>query len=310
MGLMLVFVPAYLWCCRRELRFPASIVLIPAGVVSIWFLNVIRIAALILIGGWSERIAIDGFHSVAGWLFYTLAVCAVVVVSRVSPIFSAPQRVSAAPNPAAMYLAPILTVLLIGMLSGIAAQGFDFLYPLKVAGAAAMLWFYRKRLGKFLGTVSWSAVILGAIAFVVWIALTRSSAVAAQDHAFAIDLGRMSPLIATGWLVMRVVGAVVTVPIVEELAFRGYILRKLVSADFDRVDFRFPSSFTWLSFMLSSALFGLLHTQWIAGTAAGMIFAIAMYRRGALRDAVVAHSTANAMLAAFVLTTHRWSLWQ
>jgi CAAX prenyl protease-like protein len=113
-------------------------------------------------------------------------------------------------------------------------------------------------------------------------------------------------LIAECWLAMRVIGAVVTVPIAEELAFRGYLLRKLISADFDRVDFR---RFTWLSFLGSSVLFGLLHSQWLAGIAAGMIFAIAMYRRGALIDAVVAHSTANAMLAAFVLTTHRWSLW-
>ena len=102
------------------------------------------------------------------------------------------------------------------------------------------------------------------------------------------------------------IGAVVTVPIAEELAFRGYLLRKLVSADFARVDFR---SFTVLSFVVSSILFGLLHQQWLAGVIAGMLFAIAMYRRGALLDAVIAHSTANAMLAVYVLATHHWSLW-
>jgi len=58
-GLMSVFIAGYLWFCRRELRFPASLILLPAGVVSIWFLNVVRIAALILIGGWSERVALD-----------------------------------------------------------------------------------------------------------------------------------------------------------------------------------------------------------------------------------------------------------
>ena len=47
----------------------------------------------------------------------------------------------------------------------------------------------------------------------------------------------------------------------------------------------------------------------MAGVIAGMLFALAMYRRGALFDAVIAHSTANAMLAAYVLATHRWSLW-
>jgi CAAX prenyl protease-like protein len=96
------------------------------------------------------------------------------------------------------------------------------------------------------------------------------------------------------------------VPIAEELAFRGYLLRKLISADFAQVDFH---SFTLLSFVVSSVLFGLLHQQWLAGVIAGMLFAIAMYRRGAILDAVIAHATANAMLAAYVLTTHHWSLW-
>ncbi len=95
-------------------------------------------------------------------------------------------------------------------------------------------------------------------------------------------------------------------PLAEELAFRGYLLRKLVSADFARVDFR---HFMLLSFVVSSTLFGLLHQQWLAGVIAGMLFALAMYRRGALFDAIIAHATANAMLAAYVLTTHRWSLW-
>jgi len=47
----------------------------------------------------------------------------------------------------------------------------------------------------------------------------------------------------------------------------------------------------------------------LAGMIAGMIFAIAMYRRGALMDAVIAHSTANAMLAVYVIATRHWSLW-
>ena len=308
-GLMSVFVAGYLWFCRRELRFPGALILLPIGVISIWFLNVVRIAALILIGGWSPRVAIDGFHTVAGWLFYTVAACGIVVVSRSSPVFSRaevrPLRL-AAPNPAAMYLAPMLTLLLIAMLTRIAGGGFDYLYPLKVAGAGAVLWFYRTQLAEFSRRISWFPIVLGAVVFIEWIVLQRRSDIGAQDLAFASQLGSLSAPTAYAWLAIRVIGAVVTVPIAEELAFRGYLLRKLVDADFARVDF---SRFTLLSFVVSSVLFGLLHQQWVAGVIAGMIFAIAMYRRGALLDAVIAHSTANAMLAVYVLATHHWSLW-
>ena len=308
-GLMSVFVAGYLWFCRRELRFPASFILLPVGVVSIWFLNVVRIATLILIGAWSERVAVDGFHTVAGWLFYTVAACGIVVVSRRSPIFSQaepePRRL-AAPNPASVYLAPMLTILLIAMLTRIAGAGFDFLYPLKVIGAAAVLWFYRDRLAGFRRDFSWFALMLGGVVFIEWVVLQRRSDVSAEDLAFATQLGSLPASIASLWLVIRAIGAVVTVPLAEELAFRGYLLRKLVDADFARVDFK---HFTLLSFVVSSTLFGLLHQQWLAGVIAGMLFAVAMYQRGALFDAVIAHSTANAMLAVYILTTHRWSLW-
>ena len=308
-GLMSVFVAGYLWFCRRELRFPAALILLPIGVISIWFLNVVRIAALILIGAWSPRVAIDGFHTVAGWLFYTVAACGIVVVSRSSPVFSRTETKPlglAAPNPAAMYLTPMLTLLLVAMLTRIAGGGFDYLYPLKVAGVGAVLWFYRKGLAEFGRELSWFPILLGSVVFIEWIVLQRGSNVAAQDLAFAAQLGSLSASAAYAWLAIRVIGAVVTVPIAEELAFRGYLLRKLVDADFARVDFR---RFTMLSFVISSTLFGLLHQQWLAGVIAGMIFAIAMYRRGALLDAIIAHATANAMLAAYVLATHRWSLW-
>ena len=40
-----------------------------------------------------------------------------------------------------------------------------------------------------------------------------------------------------------------------------------------------------------------------------MLFALALLRRGRLCDAVVAHASANLILAAYVLQTHQWSLW-
>ena len=312
-GIVTAFVGAYLWFCRRDLRFPAAILLLPAAAISSWLLNVVRITALIFIGGWSERVAIRGFHTVAGWLMCTVATCAMVVASRRMPAFSRAEvqsRAAVVPNPAAMYLMPLLAILLIAMLSSIAAASFDFAYPLRVVGAATVLWFYRDKLMEFSRPTSFSfslfAVMLGAVAFVEWIVLEPDAAAVSENHAFAAGISAMRPTVAATWLSFRVAGAIVTVPIAEELAFRGYLLRKLVSADFERVDFK---RFTWLSFAVSSALFGMMHREWLAGAIAGMLFAAAMYRRGALFDAVVAHSTANALLAAYVLTTHRWSLW-
>jgi len=100
---------------------------------------------------------------------------------------------------------------------------------------------------------------------------------------------------------------VIAVPLAEELAFRGYLLRKLISDAYETVPLH---RFTWFSFTASSAAFGLLHGErWLAGTLAGMGFALAMYRRGHIGDAVAAHATANGLLSIWVITRGRWDLW-
>jgi CAAX prenyl protease-like protein len=108
------------------------------------------------------------------------------------------------------------------------------------------------------------------------------------------------------WLTFRIVGSVLTVPIAEELAFRGYLLRRLISAEFENVSFR---QFSWLSLLGSSLVFGALHDRLLAGTLAGVVYALVLRRRGELCDAVVAHATTNLLIAAYVLATGTWSLW-
>jgi len=58
--------------------------------------------------------------------------------------------------------------------------------------------------------------------------------------------------------------------------------------------------FTWLSFVGSSIAFGILEPNWLTGVFAGMIFAAAMYRRGLLSDAIIAHVCSSGMLFALV----------
>jgi len=176
---------------------------------------------------------------------------------------------------------------------------------LRVAAVAFALWFYRKDLAALGWSVSaWSAA-LGVLVFVIWIAL----APAPDPHfnaTFGADLKSLSLWALVAWLFFRIFGGVITVPIAEELAFRGYLMRKMIADDFRQVPI---GSFTWLSFLGSSILFGAMHSEWVAGILAGMVFAFAVYRRGRLADAITAHATSNALLAMYVLPTHNWFLW-
>src|SRR5262249_36463868 len=104
-----------------------------------------------------------------------------------------------------------------------------------------------------------------------------------------------------------IAAAVVTAPVAEELAFRGFLIRRVISADFESLGLR---QFTYFSVLLSSTVFGFLHgDRWIAGTIAGLAYAAALLRRGRIGDAVVAHATTNALIAAWVLLSGHWRLW-
>jgi CAAX prenyl protease-like protein len=70
-----------------------------------------------------------------------------------------------------------------------------------------------------------------------------------------------------------------------------------------------PGRFSWMSLLVSSIVFGLMHSSWLAGTLAGLAHAFSVSRRGQLLDAVLAHATTNALLASYVLATGAWALW-
>jgi exosortase E/protease (VPEID-CTERM system) len=306
--LIAFFLAVYFWFYRRHLRFPQAFLLLPIGVTAMWLLNVCRLAILIQLGSWKANVGADAFHSLAGWLSFNILACIIVIVSHRLKFFTKSvqsPKTSVFSSRAAVYMVPLLVIIAATMFTSTLSYGLDKFYPLRVIAAGAVFWLYRSRLQQFSWNVSWPAIALGALTFVLWIWLQPANS-HVNDGAFAAGLKASSAPAAALWLAFRIVGGVVTVPVAEELAFRGYLTRRLISRNFEQLP---AGQFTWLSFGVSSLIFGLVHGQHLAATLAGMLFAIALYRRGKLCDAIAAHATTNGMLAVFVLSTHRWSLW-
>jgi CAAX prenyl protease-like protein len=182
---------------------------------------------------------------------------------------------------------------------------FDGLYPVRVLIVTATLWFFRRSYARWEWCWSWPAVGLGIVVFVFWMALA-SADLRRDGDGLPTALDTIPFGWRVTWLTFRVLGSVLMVPMVEELAFRGFLIRRLISADVSSVT---PGQFTWFSFLLSSVLFGLLHQRWFAGTLAGMFYALALYRRGNLVEAIIAHAVTNGLIAATVLLWGQWWLW-
>jgi len=309
MALITVFVAVYLWIFRADLRFPHALLLLPAGVAVIWVANVIRITTLVVIGAsFSPDIAVTGFHSQAGWITFSMVALGTIALSHRLLLVVPGTKGAAFPVPhsglATALLAPLLTLLAVSMFIAALSSGFPALYPTGVLATAAVLWRYRGYYQAFDRSVRWEAVAIGVAVFVLWVILVPTYD--GSGDLLTQGLSDLPAGLAAVWVLFRVLGSVVTVPVAEELAFRGYIIRKLVDKNFEDVA---PGQFTWLSFIGSSLLFGVMHDSWLAGAVAGAGYALALYRRGAICDAMVAHMTTNALIVVAVLGFGRWGLW-
>jgi exosortase E/protease (VPEID-CTERM system) len=308
MALVTLFLSLYLSLFRRDFRFPRVLVMFPVGILVIWAFNLVRIAALVIIGTeLSPGVAIAGFHSNAGWIAFTLVSFGLLAIVHRLPFFAASGRTRRPAQPvreADALLVPMVALLAATLLTSAFSAGFDWLYPLKVVATAAALWVFRGsyRLPGF--RVSTVPVAIGSGVFLLWLALVPAPADASA--AFGAHLQAMPAWAAGVWVMFRVLGSAITVPLAEELAFRGYLLARLGG---NSPTLRGAVPFAWFPFLASSILFGLFHGDWVAGTLAGAAYAAARYWRGEVGDAVVAHVATNALLSVFVLATQRWAYW-
>jgi len=309
-GLMLVFVTVWLLLSRRDFRFPRSLLLIPAGILTLYLLNAVRIAVLFVIGNaGAPAIAAGGFHSQAGWIAFNGVAFAMTVFVprlrwfRLHP--EPPRPLAATDNPTATFLLPFLAILAAGMVARAASADFEWLYPLRFLAAAGTLWALRSELRNLDWRSGWLGPLAGFAVFLVWVGLDRWN---------GIEAGSMPPALAAAapasrglWMTLRFLAAVTTVPIAEELAFRGFLMRRWTTSAFEQVSLRQAS---WLGVVFSSLAFGFLHgDRWIAGVLAGLLFAWVARRSNRIGDCVVAHAVANLLLGTLVLGRGRWELW-
>jgi len=308
MGLIAALTGAYLIRYRRDLRFPRALIVVPLGILGAYVSNVLRVAGLVWIGAHlSPSVALGGFHSKAGWLLTCLLAWGLLWwVGRARYFRQAHiEPDTAEENPTLAYLLPLLVGLAVMLLTGASVASFDWLYPLRpLAMGAVLLAVSWRRLGPV--RLGWSplAVAGGLAVFVLWLALTRQ--VSLEDVAVLRGgLGELSPGWRTFWLASRAVGAVIVAPVAEELAFRGFLLRRFIDVDFERQDYRVAARRPF-ALLASAVAFGALHRSFVAGTVAGVLYGLMLLPRGRLADAVVAHMVTNALLVGYGVVGGDW----
>ena len=182
---------------------------------------------------------------------------------------------------------------------------------LRLSVMAAVLYFVARPALDFHVTQWAGSLLIGIVIFVLWIA--PDLLFPSYRHSFLFDNaltgGARSAMpeaarhdIAVLWL--RSLRAVIVVPIVEELFWRGWLMRWMIAQDFQRVPL---GAYSAASFWTVALLFASEHgAYWDVGLAAGIIFNWWMIRTKSLGDLILAHAVANACLSAYVITAGKW----
>lgn len=294
-GLAVVFVLGSFVLCRDVWRFSRAWLVLPLAALAAWCANAVRLAALVALGARvSPTLALGGFHSYAGTLLFSVAVLGTIALALRSPFF-ARVATRTEPNPAAPYLVPWIAVLLATWGSrAFAVDGEEPLYFVRpLVGCAALVWFLPQYRAEFARP---SPLALGA-----------GTVIAGAWLAFALVEPRGATSAGNVELALRALHAVVVAPVIEELAFRGFLARRLVARDFASVA---PTGLGLVPLVTAALAFGALHERVFAGVLAGFVFGLVYRRRGSLADCVWAHALANGFLVVAGLALGRTELWK
>jgi len=186
-----------------------------------------------------------------------------------------------------------------------------YLYPAKTLVVAALLFHYRRAYTELSLQdlrrlpVTAAVILLGMLAFFLWINMDWTLPAAGSPQGFNPTLlpGAVTQNVMTAF---RIAGAVLVVPLMEELFWRSYLIRYIVDHDFEKVP---VGRFTWPSFLITVVLFGLEHHFVMAGIVAGILYSVLLYRTRSLAQCILAHAVTNLALALYVISTGKWYFW-
>jgi len=149
------------------------------------------------------------------------------------------------------------------------------------------------------------AVAVGMLVFVLWIHLDAPWMTIGEPTAAFVPIDEQGRL-DISLVLVRWVGAALLVPTMEELFWRSFLMRWIQDPQFESV---LPREVGLKAVALSTFVFMLAHTLWLAAIVAGLLYAWLYIRTGKLWVSVIAHAVTNGALGLWVIRTGNWQFW-
>lgn len=219
-------------------------------------------------------------------------------------------------NPILSRSAPFITYIFFLMVAGYVTdkQGVihldpRWIYPAKALTVALLLvvfWKAYEELNNYRLKIFdlVSSLIFGVLIFILWINMDISWMTTGPSIGF--DPRNGSGQIDWTLALPRLLGAAIVVPVMEELFWRSFIMRWIQNQHFLN---QAPEQVGFKALILSSVLFGIEHSLWLAGIVAGLAYGWLYIKTRNLWAPIIAHGITNGLLGLWVLKTGQWQFW-
>jgi CAAX prenyl protease-like protein len=213
-------------------------------------------------------------------------------------------------NPAVGYVLPFFAFIAILTVSHV----LPVPQPLRFICIVALLAIFSRGLLPLRASRLTASVALGIAVFFVWVgpdllfpgyrhSILFSNAIVGHPEGSTAAPEKIDWV----FLAFRVLGSVITVPIIEELFWRGFLMRWIVDRKFLSVPMGlYHAEAFWLTAVLFASEHG---SYWDVGLLAGAIYNWWAIRTRNLTDCVIAHATTNLCLAIYVIGWDQWQYW-
>ncbi len=165
---------------------------------------------------------------------------------------------------------------------------------------------------------SWEALAVGVGIFALWVGLDDCLVLLGVKNSYPkLDLGTgaaWNPHLLFGqgaslawfFILVRIAGSTLVVPMLEEVFFRSFLYRYISKVEFLSVPL---GAFALRPFLIASAIFALEHREWLAGLLCGFAYQGLVCWKKRLGDAMTAHAITNFLLGVWVAWRGEWRFW-
>jgi CAAX prenyl protease-like protein len=147
------------------------------------------------------------------------------------------------------------------------------------------------------------ALAAGVVVLLLWISLDAPWMIVGSNTGYD---PRVNGQVDWPLAMIRIAGAALVVPVMEELFWRSFLMRWIEASDFQSID---PSQLGIKSFAITIVLFGFEHNLWLAGMVAGAVYGWLYWRYRSLWPPIIAHAVTNGLLGIWVVATGNWWFW-